>query len=133
MNSQLPPDKALTISEAMKIRRYQNISKALTRNDRIRLIKEKSRHKLSLVDVSLHIKNKFYSNQAMYWRMNSLMFGKKCSICKEKFYYTHTERCLGLKNTDELFSFDTIPQLIKRLRTIIKLVDPSFLLSSNIK
>jgi len=116
-----------SLNEAMKQRKYLNISKIITKNDRINLIKPSSRHKKSLIDVSLHIKDKFFSFQAIQWRMSSLMFGQLCPVCNKKFYHTHTSRCLQLFNTDDLFTFKTSNDLIKRLRNIIDLINPGYI------
>jgi hypothetical protein len=128
--STIPPGNALTLNQAMKIQTLKNLSKILTKNDRISLIKSESRHENSLADVSLYIKPKFFANQAIRWRLSSLMFGQKCPVCSERFFHTHVVRCLNMNNPDELFKFELIPQLIKQLKQIMKRVNPDYLSSS---
>ena len=131
INSELPPNEHITLSEYMYNRKIENLSKYYTQTDRIKLISPSSRHPKSAIDISLYIRNKFFSFQAIYWRMSTFLCKSKCPVCLNDFHHTHVSKCLKLQNTDNLFTFETIPQLINQLKLIITKVKPDLLVRSN--
>lgn len=126
-NSKKPPEEQISLTMAMSQRKIINISKISTRKDRIALISKDSRHEKTGADVSIYMKNRFFANQAIRWRMNTLCIGSKCPICHKHFYFTHADKCFGFKDTDALFQFHTQKALIQRLSALISAIRPEIL------
>ena len=113
-----------THDAALQSLKLITLSKTSSSTDRISLIKPKSRHPKSLVDVSFYFKSKRLADQALRWRMNRFCLGAKCPKCLKAFYHTHVPRCFSITDTDDLFSFDSQPALQLRLTNLLYSIMP---------
>ncbi|PVU92601.1 hypothetical protein BB560_006046 [Smittium megazygosporum] len=106
--------KKLFLDEAVKKRKIKSLSKGKPGTIISRVLPE-SRNENNGIDVSLYISDKTGSRNAVKWRFNTFGGRSKCPVCKGIFSLTHASKCYGLENTDSLFTFDTVKELIERL------------------
>ncbi|PVU89947.1 hypothetical protein BB561_005095, partial [Smittium simulii] len=118
-------DRCLKIKntdELFDFKTMDKLDKRLRQDTRASLVTNKTTNKKSFIDVSMFMKSKISSTRAIKYRTGLLGYGTICPVCKNTFRHTHVERCLKIKNTDELFDFKTMDKLDKRLSNIIDLV-----------
>ncbi|PWA01625.1 hypothetical protein BB558_002270, partial [Smittium angustum] len=93
-------------------------SKTKTVTDRIGKILPESRHPSNYTDISLNLSNRFMAMYAIKYRMSLLFINITCPVCLKLFKHTHISRCLGLNDTDELFTFKKQTRLAERIMEI---------------